>query len=131
MSYALRTWLALLVTRSERACVTHIAPAPQGRPEVHKNKYVTNAAAYKLPAVLAAAAKGMQCFDCGYYAATNDDIPRSFDCLHLFDHYINHGQFEGRSFRCAPASRGANGCVGVLGCAASPCSHHAVYSPLW
>jgi hypothetical protein len=72
----------------------------QGRPEVHKNKYVTNAASYKLPQVLAAASKGIQCFDCPFYAAENEDIPRSFNCLALFDHYINHGQFEGRAFKC-------------------------------
>lgn len=68
---------------------------------MHKNKYVTDAPSYKLPHVLGAAARSMACFDCPYYAAQNEDIPRSFDCLALFDHYINHGQFEGRPFRCA------------------------------
>ena len=78
-----------------------LAGCVQGRPEVHKNKYVTDAPSFKLPLVLAAAAKGMACFDCHYYAAHNEDMPRSFDCLALFDHYINHGQFEGRSFKCS------------------------------
>jgi hypothetical protein len=81
----------------------------QGRPEVHKNKFVTKSASFKLPMVLALAAKGIQCFDCPYYAASNGDIPRSFDCLALFDHYINNGQFEGRPFRCdSPVSTSVN-----------------------
>lgn len=67
---------------------------------MHKNKFVTNSASFKLPMVLALAAKGVECFDCPFYAASNGDIPPSFNCLALFDHYINNGQFEGRPFRC-------------------------------
>lgn len=71
----------------------------QGHPEVHRNRYVTDVAVYKLPEVLAAAARGIDCFDCKFYADYNADLPASFDCLSLFDHYVNNGQFEGRPFR--------------------------------
>jgi hypothetical protein len=74
----------------------------QGRAEVHENKFVTTnlSSVSKLPMVLALAAKGIECFDCPFYATSNVDLPPFFDCFALFDHYINYGQFEGRVFRC-------------------------------
>ena len=93
-----------LQRRATRGCVNvarRRAPATQGLPEVHSNVYETDGAQFKLPLVLAAAAKGAACFDCPYYAQSNPDIPETFDCDALFDHYINHGQFEGRPFKCA------------------------------
>lgn len=69
---------------------------------MHRNVYDTDAARFRLPFVLSAAAIGPACFDCEYYAAANPDIPTAFDCEGLFDHFINNGQFEGRDFKCGP-----------------------------
>jgi hypothetical protein len=69
-------------------------------PDIHQNRYVTSGAEFKLPSVLAAAAQGIECFDCEFYRLSNSDFPPGFTCQQLFDHYINNGQFEGRSYRC-------------------------------
>jgi hypothetical protein len=66
---------------------------------VHKNAYATDAAEYKLPMVLAEAARSVDCFDCVAYLENSPDLPRAWDCPTLFNHYINYGQFEGRPFR--------------------------------
>jgi hypothetical protein len=71
----------------------------QGNPDIKKNRYVSDGPRYKLPGVLQAALKGMDCFDCSYYRSQNPDLPPMWSCLQFFDHYINNGQFEGRNFR--------------------------------
>lgn len=75
----------------------------QKEPEVLANRYADKPAPYKLGGVLAAAAQGAACFNCDYYRKHNTDLPASFDCSAMFDHYVNHGQFEGREIGRASA----------------------------
>lgn len=80
-----------------------LQPCLQGSPEVHTNAYVEDGARFQLPVILSAAAQGIECFDCPFYAVHNNDLPETQDCSALFSHWINFGQFEGRPARCAPA----------------------------
>ena len=71
----------------------------QGKPEVLRNRYEKMRRHF--PRVLGAAARDARCFDCQFYAAQNPELPMT-NCGILFEHYINHGQFEERDARCAP-----------------------------
>lgn len=66
-----------------------------------QNDYVTNSEEYRLQGAIMALMQGIQCFDCEYYREASQDLPPEFTCDQLFQHYINHGQFEGRSYRHA------------------------------
>lgn len=82
----------------------------QGEPEVQNNMYKVNPAPFRLPQVLLAAAKGSECFDCAFYLGHNRDLVPAFkaspmQCVLLFNHWINYGQFEGRPSKYAPCSR--------------------------
>lgn len=63
------------------------------------NDYVTRPARYQLPHKLAVLARGMDCFDCDYYIRVNLDIPRTWNCVQAFNHYVNAGSLEGRKAR--------------------------------
>ena len=74
--------------------------AMQGHPEVQQNEYIQHTAMWRLPRALATAATAADCFDCAFYAAQNSDLGHDLDCLELFAHYVNSGQFESRPMRC-------------------------------
>ena len=46
------------------------------------------------------AAVGPDCFDCAFYQEVNADLA-ALSCWQAFTHFINYGQFEMRSHRCA------------------------------
>lgn len=55
---------------------------------------------FRAPFILEMAAIGPDCFDCEYYQETNPDLA-GMSCWSAFSHFINYGQFEMRSHRCA------------------------------
>lgn len=74
---------------------------------MQNNKYKVNPEPFRLPQVLLAAAKGSECFDCDFYLQNNKDLGPAFksspmQCILLFNHWINYGQFEGRPSKYAP-----------------------------
>jgi hypothetical protein len=50
--------------------------------------------------ILAAAAKGPDCWDCDFYLTRNKDLKElGYSCFDAFSHYVNNGQFELRPHR--------------------------------
>ncbi|KAK9816513.1 hypothetical protein WJX72_001363 [[Myrmecia] bisecta] len=66
---------------------------------VNSNMYAADRDTYRLPKILALQKRDPACFDFDYYLAKSKDLPSSMTRQAAWDHLVNHGQFEGRSFR--------------------------------
>ena len=73
--------------------------ASQGVPgAINSNDYATHRASYRLAKVLVMRLRGSACFDFEYYRSRSRDLS-SWPQAQLWDHFVQDGQFEGRSFR--------------------------------
>ena len=73
--------------------------ALQGVPgAINSNDYATHRASYRLAKVLVMRLRGSACFDFEYYRSRSRDLS-SWPHAQLWDHFVQDGQFEGRSFR--------------------------------
>lgn len=73
--------------------------ALQGVPgAINSNDYATHRASYRLAKVLVMRLRGSACFDFEYYRSRSRDLS-SWPQPQLWDHFVQDGQFEGRSFR--------------------------------
>ena len=71
----------------------------QGVPgAINSNDYATHRASYRLAKVLVMRLRGSACFDFEYYRSRSRDLS-SWPHAQLWDHFVQDGQFEGRSFR--------------------------------
>lgn len=75
----------------QRACL-------QSTQEVLSNDFYEREWDHRAPKILAAAAKGYECFDCQFYKNRNGDL-REHNCHDAFSHFINEGQFQARAHR--------------------------------
>jgi hypothetical protein len=73
------------------------AQGPAG--DITGNDYAAHTAAYKLPRALAMQRRGRACFDHEFYRNRSRDLPRDWEATQLWDHFVENGHFEGRTFR--------------------------------
>ncbi len=78
---------------------TRRSPILQGVPgAINSNDYADHRASYRLAKVLVMQLRGSACFDFEYYRSRSRDLS-SWPQPQLWDHFVQDGQFEGRSFR--------------------------------
>lgn len=79
--------------------------ALQEQADVHGNVILENYEELSAGRILAAAAKGPDCWDCALYLKHSPDLVAAFSnmsCFDAFSHFANQGQFELRVHRCDP-----------------------------
>jgi hypothetical protein len=78
-------------------------PPPRLPPPTTANRYASNKARYKLPRVLIALVRGLECFDAEFFKRHNPDFVANFKgtltAARAWAFYVYYGQFEDRPFR--------------------------------
>lgn len=65
---------------------------------INDNAYTSQKYVFRLPRMLTTLLRGPSCFDFEYYKKRSKDL-QALPKSHLWPHFINDGQFEGRPFR--------------------------------
>lgn len=79
-------------------------PQDRGDLDITTNQWVSDPWPTKLQRIAYAQSRGPGCFDNHYYLQKNADLKVIPNALELWNHFVLHGQFEGRSHRCARPS---------------------------
>ena len=66
---------------------------------MNSNEYTDRKAAFRLAKAMLMERRGGRCFDFPFYRARSKDLPPLPE-PDLWQHFVKHGQFEGRPFRC-------------------------------
>ena len=83
-----------------------LPPRPQG--DIRDNEYTARSAHLRLIKILGMRHRGPACFDYGLYRQRNPDLPKWGE-KELWEHFVMHGQHEGRVFRCGAGGRAGRG----------------------
>jgi hypothetical protein len=95
------------------------------RPDIRENAFLSFRPQQLAEQALLNEARGSACFDMSFYQHSNPDLASYSRPELLWQHFLRHGQFEGRPHRYVPPGLDGNwGALAVrtLGCLVQDCS---------